>query len=368
MEPFEPGRRILIGPGPSDVPERVLKAMAIPLVSHLDPAFWRLMGQITSLLRELFQTGNEVTFPVSGSGTAGMETCFANLLEPGDTAVIGVCGVFGARMAEMAKRCGARVVTVPGEWGEIVDPGAMARAIGSARPKIAAIVHAETSTGVHQPIPEIAAAAHDAGALLVLDCVTSLGGLPVAIDGWGVDAAFSGTQKCLSCPPGLSPVTFSDRAMDAARARRAPLPTFNLDLLPLAEYWCGSRAYHHTAPVSLNFALYEALRIVFEEGMEKRFLRHRRVHEMLQAGLSDLGLELSANPGHRLPMLNAVRIPDGVDDAAVRRALLEDHGIEIGSGLGPLKGKIWRVGLMGASATELHVSRFLAGIRMLLSR
>jgi alanine-glyoxylate transaminase/serine-glyoxylate transaminase/serine-pyruvate transaminase len=366
MEPFEPGRRILMGPGPSDVPERVLKAMATPLVSHLDPEFHELIEKIVSGLRRLFVTENEVTFPVSASGTAGMETCFANLLEPGDTAVIGVCGVFGSRMAEMAKRCGARVVTVTGEWGDLVDPIAMVQAIYEEKPKVAAIVHAETSTGIWQPIEVIAAAARAAGALFVLDCVTSLGGCPVRIDEWGVDAAYSGTQKCLSCPPGLSPVTFSARAMDAVRARKAPLPTFNLDVLPLAEYWCGSRAYHHTAPVSMNFALYEALRIVFEEGLERRFTRHRRVHEMLSAGLDDLGLELSANPEHRLWMLNAVRIPEGVDDAAVRRALLEDYGIEIGSGLGPLAGKIWRVGLMGASATELHVSQFLSAMKAII--
>lgn len=366
MEPFEPGRRILMGPGPSDVPARVLQAMATPLVSHLDPEFRELIGRITPLLRRLFVTENEVTFPVSASGTAGMELCFANLLEPGDTAVVGVCGVFGARMVEMAKRCGAEVVTVEGPLGDIVDPAAMARAIEESRPKVAAIVHAETSTGIHQPIPEIAAATHDAGALFVMDCVTSLGGLPVTIDEWGVDAAYSGTQKCLSCPPGLSPVTFSDRAMEIVRARKAPLPTFNLDVLPLAEYWVGSKAYHHTAPVSLNFALYEALRIVFEEGLEKRFARHRRVHEMLAGGLRDLGLELFANPDHRLPMLNAITVPDGIDDAAVRTALLEENGIEIGSGLGPLLGKIWRVGLMGASATELHVSRFLSALKPLL--
>jgi len=366
MEAFEPGRRILMGPGPSDVPERVLKAMATPLVSHLDPAFWELMERITTLLRRLFVTENEVTFPVSASGTAGMETCFANLLEPGDTAVIGVCGVFGERMAEMARRCGARVVRVEGAWGDIVDPAAMARAIETERPKLAAIVHAETSTGVLQPIPEISAAVRGTGALFVLDCVTSLGGCPVEIDEWGVDAAYSGTQKCLSCPPGLSPVTFSARAMEVVRSRQAPLPTFNLDVIPLAEYWCGSRAYHHTAPVSMNFALYEALRIVFEEGLEERFMRHRRVHELLVAGLEKLGLSLSAKPERRLWMLNAVTIHEGVEDAVVRRALLTDHGIEIGSGLGPLAGKIWRVGLMGASATESHVSRFLSAMRGLL--
>jgi alanine-glyoxylate transaminase/serine-glyoxylate transaminase/serine-pyruvate transaminase len=366
LEPFDPGRRILMGPGPSDVPERVIQAMATPLVSHLDPAFRELMDRITRLLRELFVTDNEVSFPVSASGTAGMELCFANLLEPGDTAVIGVCGVFGARMVEMATRCGARVVKVDGEWGDIVDPAAMAEAIRAERPKVAAVVHADTSTGIHQPIPEIGAAARETGALFVIDCVTSLAGLPVTIDEWGVDAAYSGSQKCLSCPPGLSPVTFSARAMAAVRARRAPLPTFNLDVRPLAEYWCGSRAYHHTAPVSMNFALYEALRIVFEEGLEQRFARHRRVHEMLVAGLDELGLTLSANPAHRLPMLNAIHIPDGVDDAAVRQTLLDDHGIEIGFGLGPLAGKIWRVGLMGASATELHVTRFLTAIAPLL--
>jgi alanine-glyoxylate transaminase / serine-glyoxylate transaminase / serine-pyruvate transaminase len=362
MKPFEPGRRILMGPGPSDVPERVRKAMSIPLVSHLDPAFRGLMADVVKALRELFGTENEFTFPVSASGTAGMETCFANLLEPGDTAVIGVAGVFGARMAEMARRLSAKVVVVEGEWGGIVDPARMAEVIEAEQPKLAAVVHGETSTGVLQPIPEISAAAREAGALFILDCVTSLGGCPVLIDEWGVDAAYSGTQKCLSCPPGLSPVTFSERAVEVVRSRKTGVGTFNLDLLALAEYWVGGGAYHHTAPVSLIFALWESLRMVFEEGLEARFKRHRRVQEMLLAGLDRLLLTPAADADHRLPMLTSIRIPEGADDAGVRDFLLTEHQIEIGFGLGPLAGRIWRVGTMGASATELHVAQFLAAM------
>jgi len=362
MEPLDPGPRTLMGPGPSDVPSRVLRAMATPVVGHLDPYFLGVMDRVREMLRWLFRTENESTLPVPGTGTAGLEACLANLIEPGDPVVVGVNGHFGARMAEIAGRHGGRVFPVEAPWGEIVPPAEMAAAIERERPAVVALVHAETSTGVLQPVEEIATAADGAGALLVLDCVTSLGGLPVEIDGWGVDAAYSGTQKCLSAPPGLSPVTLSARAMEKVEGRTTKPCAFYLDLTLLERYWGGDRAYHHTAPVSSVFALYEALGIVFEEGLDERFARHRRVHEALVSGLSERGLSLLGRENHRLPMLNAVAVPDGTDEADVRRRLLAEHGIEIGAGLGPLAGKIWRVGIMGASCTEEHVDRFLAAL------
>ena len=357
-----PPRRILMGPGPSDVSYRVLRAMATPLLGHLDPLFVKLMDDVQGMLRLLFNTANRMTLPISGTGSAGMETCFVNLLEPGDTAVIGVNGVFGTRMADVAARCGATVVKVDAPWGEIVPDDPMIDAIRDHSPKLVALTHAETSTGVHQPVTEIARAARDAGALVVLDCVTSLGGMPVLIDEWGIDAAYSGTQKCLSCPPGLAPVTFSDRAMDAVRNRKHKVQSWYLDLTMLGQYWGQERAYHHTAPISMNYALFEALRIVFEEGPEARFERHRARHTDLIAGLQALGLQPAAQEGHRLPMLNAVRVPTGVDDAKLRRTLLETFGIEIGAGLGPLKGKTLRIGLMGESCTRNHVVQLLGAM------
>jgi len=359
-------RRILMGPGPSDVDDRVLRALSAPLVGHLDPQFVGLMDRIQDMLRDLFRTRNRMTLPVSGTGMAGMEACLANLLEPGDAAVVGIAGVFGGRIAEVAERCGATVSRVEAPWGRIVPEDLMIEAIRRVRPTIAAIVHAETSTGAWQPVRRIAEAAGEAGALMVLDCVTSLGGCPVEIDEWGIDAAYSGTQKCLSCPPGLSPVTFSERALSAVRARHTKVRSWYLDVSLLEGYWGGERTYHHTAPISMNYALYEALRIVFEEGLENRWRRHRENHEALVAGLERLGLRLSAEEGHRLWMLNAVAVPDRIDEARVRRTLLDDHGIEIGAGLGPLKGQIWRIGLMGASCTRNHVTLVLAALERAL--
>lgn len=363
---LDPGARILLGPGPSDVPPRILRALATPLVGHLDPYFLQLMDRLQALLRRLFRTENTMTLPMSGTGSAGMETCLVNLLEPGDRVVVGINGYFGGRLAEIASRCGAEVERVEAPWGEILPPAAMIEAIERTRPRLVALVHAETSTGVLQPVEEIAAAARRADALVVVDCVTSLGGCPVEIDAWGIDAAYSGTQKCLSCPPGLSPVTFGERAMARLKARRHKVQSWYLDLSLLAGYWGGERAYHHTAPITMNYALYEALRMTFEEGLEARFARHRRHHLALVAGLEALGMELAAQAGHRLWMLNAIRVPPGIDEAAVRRQLLSAHGIEIGAGLGPLKGKIWRVGLMGTSSTANHVLLLLAALESAL--
>jgi alanine-glyoxylate transaminase/serine-glyoxylate transaminase/serine-pyruvate transaminase len=365
---FDPPDRLLLGPGPSAVHPRVLRAMSAPLVGHLDPAFVGLMEDVKGLLRTVFATTNELTIPISGTGSAGMEACLVNLLEPGEECIVGVNGVFGARMAEVAERAGATVHRVEAPWGRIVQPEQIEVALANAaRPKLVAVVHAETSTGAWQPIPEIASLAHRHGALMLIDCVTSLGGAPVDIDGWGVDAAYSGTQKCLSCPPGLAPVTFGAAAVAAMKARKTKVRSWYLDLTLLAQYWGEERVYHHTAPITMNYALREALCIVVEEGLEARFGRHRRNHEALAAGLAQLGLGLAAQEGHRLPMLNAVAVPDGVDEARVRGRLLAEHGIEIGGGLGPMKGRVWRIGLMGESSRRANVLALLAALEDVLA-
>ena len=365
---FTPPTRLLLGPGPSQVHPRVLRAMAAPLVGHLDPAFIAMMEDVKTMLRFVFATRNPLTLPVSGTGSAGMECCVVNLVEPGDEVVVGVNGVFGTRMAEVAERAGATVVRVEAPWGSVIRPEQLADALArTRRPKLVGVIHAETSTGAWQPMEEIAALARTHDALLLMDCVTSLGGAPVEIDGWGVDAAYSGTQKCLSCPPGLSPVTFGPRALEAIARRKHKVQSWYLDVTLLQQYWGEDRVYHHTAPISMNYALLEALRIVAEEGLEARFARHRRNHEALAAGLPALGLALAAEEGHRLPMLNAVTVPAGVDEARVRSRLLADDGIEIGGGLGPMKGRVWRIGLMGESSRRESVLAVLAALEVALA-
>ncbi len=348
-----------MGPGPSNVAPSVLQAMSAPLLGHLDPVFVKMMDEIKAMLREVFLTQNEMTFPVSGTGSAGMEFCFVNLLEPGDEAVIGVNGVFGNRMVDVAERCGAKVTKVEAPWGRIIEPGQMAAALKDRRPKLVAIVHAETSTGALTPVEEISRLAHEAGALFVLDTVTSLGGCPVRVDEWKIDAVYSGTQKCLSCPPGLAPVSLSPRALETATRRKTKVQSWYLDVNLLAAYWGQERVYHHTAPISMNYALHEALRLVLEEGLESRWKRHERMHGLLRKGIEALGLSIASQQGHQLWQLNSIAVPDGVDEAAVRKKFLSDYNIEIGAGLGPLKGKIWRVGLMGDTATEPNVAKFL---------
>ena len=365
--PFHPPSRLLLGPGPSMAAPSVLEAMAKPLLGHLDPAFVGMMEEIKEMLRAVFRTENRMTFPVSGTGSAGMEFCFVNLIEPGDEVVIGVNGVFGGRMAEVAARCGAKVIRVEAEWGRIIEPAQIAAALEGRKPKLVAVVHAETSTGAWTPIPEISRLAHEAGALMLIDCVTSLGGCPVELDAWGVDAAYSGTQKCLSCPPGLAPVSLSERALEIATHRQHKVQSWYLDVNLLASYWGAERVYHHTAPVSMNYALHEALRLALEEGLEERFARHERNHHRLVEGLTELELEIAAQPGHRLWQLNSVTVPEGVDEAAVRTQLLKDFGIEIGAGLGPLKGKVWRIGLMGESSTADNVEIVLNAFAQVLS-
>ncbi|MCB0578493.1 MAG: alanine--glyoxylate aminotransferase family protein [Phaeodactylibacter sp.] len=360
-------QRILMGPGPSDVHPRVLKAMATPLIGHLDPEFVTVMDDIKAMAQLTFQTQNHLTFVVSAPGSAGMETCLVNLLEPGDEALICIHGVFGGRMADIAERCGAKVSRVEAPWGEPIDPEQVKRALENSRPKLVAIVHAETSTGVLQPLEEIGRMAKDAGALFVVDAVTSYCGAEVKVDEWGIDAIYSGTQKCLSAPPGLSPVSFSERAVEALEQRRTKVQSWFLDLSLVKSYWAGAkRTYHHTAPVSSMFALREAYRLVLEEGLENRFARHRRNHELLKTELEAMGFEFLVKPGYRLPMLNAVVIPPGVDDAATRKQLLDDYNIEIGGGLGKFAGKIWRIGLMGQSSTANHVHMLSSALREML--
>jgi alanine-glyoxylate transaminase/serine-glyoxylate transaminase/serine-pyruvate transaminase len=366
VTPFKPPGRLLMGPGPSNVAPSVLHAMSLPLVGHLDPVFIQMMEEIKSMLRTVFQTKNEMTFPVSGTGSAGMEFCFVNLIEPGDDVVIGVNGVFGGRMAEVAERCGARVTKVEAEWGKIIEPDAIKAALKNVRPKLLAVIHAETSTGALTPVEEISKAAHEAGALFILDTVTSLGGCPVKIDDWAIDAVYSGTQKCLSCPPGLSPVSFGPRAMQVATTRKRKVQSWYLDVNLLASYWGQDRVYHHTAPISMNYALHEALRLVVEEGLENRWRRHQENYMALKCGLAEMGLEIASQQGHQLWQLNAVRVPPNADEAAVRKRLLSDFNIEIGAGLGPLKGKIWRVGVMGETARPENIQTFLTALKKIL--
>jgi alanine-glyoxylate transaminase/serine-glyoxylate transaminase/serine-pyruvate transaminase len=366
---LEPPARILLGPGPSAVSPRVLRAMSTPLVGHLDPAFLALMDDTKRLLQFVFRTRNELTIPISGTGSAGMEACLVNLLEPGDEAVVCVNGVFGTRMADIVERCGATLLKVEAPWGRVIDPADVAAALKRCpRAKLVGIVHAETSTGAWQPLEEISKLVHAAGALLVVDTVTSLGGHPVRVDDWGIDACYSGTQKCLSCPPGLSPITFGVRAVETLRRRRTKVRSWYLDLTMIEKYWGAERVYHHTAPISMNYALYEALRIVEEEGLQARWARHQRNHEALKAGLAAIGLSIASQESHQLWTLNSVRIPDGVDDARVRSALLDEFNIEIGGGLGPLKGKTWRIGLMGESSTAANVLLVLSALERVLPR
>jgi alanine-glyoxylate transaminase/serine-glyoxylate transaminase/serine-pyruvate transaminase len=360
--------RILLGPGPSSVPPRVLSALTNPVIGHLDPEFLALMQEVQAMLRFVFQTENELTVPISGTGSAGMEAALCNFIEPGDRVLIAVKGYFGERLVEIAGRYGATVDRLDRPWGQAFDPQEVVDALGRASYKLVAIVHAETSTGVLQPgIAEIASAAHRSGALLVLDAVTSLGGLPVEIDAWEVDVAYSGTQKSISAPPGLAPLTVSPRAREMLRNRKTPVRNWYLDLSMLEKYWGKERTYHHTAPISMNYALREALRLVVEEGLEARFARHHANAQRLWAGLEDLDLSLLVPLSYRLPTLTTPLVPPGVDETEVRRRLLNEYNIEIAGGFGPLKGQIWRIGLMGFSSRRENVALLLAALREILA-
>jgi alanine-glyoxylate transaminase/serine-glyoxylate transaminase/serine-pyruvate transaminase len=344
----------------------VLEALSLPVVGHLDPKFLEIMDQSMAMLREVFQTQNRLALPMSGTGSAGMETCFVNLLEPADSVLIGVNGVFGTRMVDVAQRCGAQVDKVEAEWGTALEAEKFKTALAQKKYKVVALVHAETSTGVLQPLDDIARWVRESGALFLVDAVTSLGGAPVRVDELGIDACYSGTQKCLGCPPGLSPVTFNERAIDAVRKRKTKVQSWYLDLSMIEKYWSSERLYHHTAPISMNYALHEALRMVLEEGLESAWQRHRRVHETFLREMRKLELEPAVAEGVRAPMINAIKIPDGVDDAKVRQRLYDDFNIEIGAGLGPLKGKIWRVGLMGHGARVENVELLAKALKQLI--
>jgi alanine-glyoxylate transaminase / serine-glyoxylate transaminase / serine-pyruvate transaminase len=367
---FIPPRRLLLGPGPSMVHPRVLRALSTPLLGHLDPAFLALMDDIQALLRFVFKTKNHFTIAISGTGSAGMEASIVNIVEPGDGVIVGVNGLFGTRLAAIVERCGGKAILVEAPWGQIIEPDAIEASLRRSGPvKAVAIVHAETSTGAWQPLEPIARLCRDHDTLFVVDAVTSLGGAPVETDRWGIDVCYSATQKCLSCPPGLSPFTLSDRALTAIRARRTPCQSWYLDMALIADYWAeGSRAYHHTAPISMLYALREALRLVEEEGLPARFTRHRLNGDALVAGLTELGLSPLPPIEHRLPMLTCVTVPSHIPEAKIRASLLSTYGIEIGGGLGPLKGKVWRIGLMGESSTEAYVLTLLKALEDLFIR
>jgi alanine-glyoxylate transaminase / serine-glyoxylate transaminase / serine-pyruvate transaminase len=364
--PLRISHRVLLGPGPSEVPPRVLVAMGKPLLGHLDPDFVALMDETQGLLRYVFQTTNPLTLAISGTGSAGMETVVVNLIEPGEKMLVCINGVFGARMRDVAERAGAAVTTIERPYGEVFDPDEVKAAVRRVGPKVVGIVHAETSTGAWQPVDEIARIAHDGGALLALDCVTSLGGVPVETDLWEIDAIYSGTQKCLSAPPGLAPVTLGPRAVEALNKRKTKVQSWYLDLTMIQNYWGSDRFYHHTAPISMNYALREALAMVALEGLEPRIARHAQNGRALQAGLAAMDLTLATAEGHRLPQLTCVKIPDGIEDLPVRKRLLKDWGIEIGGGLGPFKGKAWRIGLMGHSSRRENVTLVLSALETCL--
>jgi len=355
---FYPPPRILMGPGPSDVHPRVLHALARPTIGHLDPMFIELMDQIKALLQYAFQTQNELTLPVSGPGSVGMETCFVNLIEPGDRVVVCINGVFGQRMKENVERLGATAILVEDPWGRAVDPRKLEATLkAESGVKAVAFVQAETSTGALSDAKTLAAIARRAGALTIVDAVTSLAGCELKVDEWGLDAVYSGTQKCLSCTPGLSPITFGSRAVHVIKNRQKKIQSWFMDMNLVMGYWGSAtkRAYHHTAPVNALYGLHEALVMLREEGLPAAWRRHRLHHLALRAGLEALGLRFVVDEQQRLPQLNVVAVPDGIDETAVRRQLLDDFGLEIGAGLGVMAGKIWRIGLMGHSSTPRHI-------------
>ena len=360
--------RTLLGPGPSNAHPRVYRAMTTPIIGHMDPKFLEVMDEMMELLRFVFQTRNTITLAIPGTGSAGMEAALVNLIEPGDGVVIGVNGYFGERLCDMAARHGAEVRRVEAPWGQIIEPDLIERALAGRRAKLVAIVHAETSTGVLQPIKPVAEVCQRHGALLVVDAVTSLGGSPVPADEWGADVCFSCTQKGLSCPPGLAPITVSDRAVKTAGSRRSPIQSWYLDLNLITKYWGSDRVYHHTAPITMLYALAEALRLVREEGLEARWRRHQTLSNALAAGLKALGLPILAPESHRAPTLTVARIPEGIKDIEVRKGLLSEHSLEIGGGLGALKGQVWRIGLMGESCTRANVLLLLSALESALGR
>lgn len=361
--------RILMGPGPSDVHPRVLQAMATPMIGHMDPEFMKVMDEVMQLMRYVFETENELTVSMSGTGSAGMETVFVNLLDPGDEVIVGVNGLFGQRMVDVVERCGAKAIEIQADWGDVFDPEQIETALkGNPKAKFVSLVHAETSTGALQPLEDVAKIVHDHDALLIVDAVTSLGGSSIGIDKVGIDACYSGTQKCLSAPPGLAPVTFSKRALEVMENKKEKVQSWYLDLTMIRDYWGNERAYHHTAPINMNYALHEALRIIQEEGLNNTFKRHQTLGKALHKGLEAMGLDLHVNEKYRLPQLTAVRVPEGINEAKVRGQLLNDYSIEIGAGLGALQGKIWRIGLMGHSCNTRNVITVLSALEQILMK
>jgi alanine-glyoxylate transaminase/serine-glyoxylate transaminase/serine-pyruvate transaminase len=361
-------QRVLMGPGPSEVPPSVLAALALPTLGHLDPAFLVVMDEVRRMLADLLGATQGRATAISATGSAGMETCLVNLLEPGDRALIVRAGVFGTRMAEVATRAGAVVDAFDVPWGTAFDFADLERFAAGRRYRLVAFVHGETSTGVEQPLAGARALADRLGALLVVDAVTTLGGRPLDVEASGIDALYSGTQKCLSCPPGLAPVYFGPRALERLKSRKVPVQSWYLDLSLIEAYWGSERAYHHTAPINMVYGLHEALRLCLAEGLPARYARHERAARALYAGLAELGLEPSVAPAHRLAPLTAVRVPAGVDEAALRKRLLLEQNLEIGGGLGPMKGTTWRIGLMGAGATLERVETCLAALGAVLER
>lgn len=364
-----PPQRLLLGPGPSPVHPRVLEAQARGMIGHLDPWFLGAADEVAQMLRAVLRTDNPLTYAVSGTGSAGMETAVANTVEPGDVVVVGVNGVFGGRIADTVRRAGGEVVAIEEDWGRVVPPERIETAL-QARPeaKLVALVHAETSTGAWQPLEEIGRLVADTEALLLVDAVTSLGGVPLETDAWGLDVVYAGTQKCLSVPPGLAPITFSPKAEAVIGQRTTPVRSWYLDVEAVRRWWGSERAYHHTAPISALLGLHEGLRIVLEEGLDRRWARHAEVGGLFQEHMQDRDAALLAQQGHRLPQLTSFAWPEGVDEGALRRRLLDDHGIEVGGGLGDFAGRAWRVGLMGEGATHANVDRLLEAVDELLEQ
>ena len=359
---------LLMGPGPSCVSASVYNALAKPTLGHLDPTFITLMDDIKKFLKKLMGTKNELTVPISGTGSAGMEACFVNLIEPGDKVLIIINGVFGTRMEDVASRLGAEVHSLNFEWGTVVDLDVVREKLNETKFDLVAVVHAETSTGVCNPVKEIGQFVQENGSLYLVDCVTSMGGMELKMDDWHIDALYSGTQKCLSCPPGLAPVSFSDRAIEKLMNRKSKVPNWYLDLSMITKYWSGkSRVYHHTAPINMLYGLYQACFNIIDEGLEKVIQRHSEMHQMLASELGNLGLGLFVKENDRLPMLNSVIIPDGENDAKVRSKLLNEFQIEIGGGLGPLAGRIWRIGLMGETAKKESIQKLMDAFRKILN-
>ncbi|MBI3653751.1 MAG: alanine--glyoxylate aminotransferase family protein [Acidobacteria bacterium] len=366
FQPFQVPPRLLFSPGPTPVPPSVLQAMTKTVLGHLDPVFLHCMDEIKAMLQIVFETANRVTFPVSGTGSAGMEAAVFNAVEAGDDIVVCPMGVFGERLLAIIERTPAHPVIVRGEWGEPIEVSKIEAALQSCRPRALALVHAETSTGVAQRLEGLAELAHKYDALLIVDTVASLSGQPVGVDENQIDICYSGSQKCIGAPPGLAPITFSERALERLRTRRTPVQSWYFDVTGIEKYWGQERTYHHTAPISMNYALHEALRLICEEGLEGRWARHELAHRALVAGLEAMNIQMLVTPEHRAVVVNAVCVPEGVDGARVRARLLEEHNLEVAGGLGQLRGKIWRVGLMGESSRREHLLRLLDALHQVL--